>query len=66
MLLKYAGLGPRPGAGLFLIGGETEDLIQEGMVGLYHAVGEYRPDREDGMSFKNLPTFAFRGGSSTP
>lgn len=54
MLLKYAGLVRGRARGFFLIGGETEDLIQEGMVGLYHAVGEYRPDREDGMSFKNF------------
>lgn len=54
LLLKYAGLVRGRARGFFLIGGETEDLIQEGMVGLYHAVGEYRPDREDGMSFKNF------------
>lgn len=54
LLLKYAGIVRRRARGFFLIGGETEDLIQEGMVGLYHAIGEYRPDREDGMSFKNF------------
>ena len=36
------------------LGAETEDLIQEGMIGLYRAVGEYRPDREGSMSFKNF------------
>ena len=34
----------------FLIGGETEDLIQEGMIGLYQAVGEYKANK--GTSFK--------------
>lgn len=37
----------------FLAGGETEDLIQEGMCGLYTAVQNFRPGK---MSFKN---FAF-------
>ena len=36
LLLKYAGLVRGRARGFFLIGGETEDLIQEGMVGLYH------------------------------
>lgn len=30
----------------FLIGGERDDLIQEGMIGLYKAVCEYQPDKE--------------------
>ncbi len=36
----------------FLAGGETEDLVQEGMIGLYFAVRDYR--RESGKSFKNF------------
>ncbi|HIY96949.1 MAG TPA: sigma-70 family RNA polymerase sigma factor [Candidatus Borkfalkia excrementigallinarum] len=35
----------------FLEGGETEDLVQEGMIGLYNAVTDFR---EGGMSFKNF------------
>lgn len=31
---------------LYLIGGETEDLIQEGMIGLFKAVQDYRSDKE--------------------
>lgn len=31
---------------LYLIGGEKEDLIQEGMIGLFKAVRDYQPDRE--------------------
>ena len=34
----------------FLLGGETEDLIQEGMLGLYVAVREYKTDSNN--SFK--------------
>ncbi len=29
----------------FLVGGDSEDLIQEGMVGLLHAVRAFQPDR---------------------
>ena len=38
----------------FLAGGDSEDLIQEGMIGLYRAVSEYKSDRDGGMSFKNF------------
>ena len=31
---------------MFLIGGETEDLIQEGMIGLFKAVQEFNPEKE--------------------
>ena len=36
----------------FLAGGETEDLVQEGMIGLYFAVRDYKAD--SGKSFKNF------------
>jgi RNA polymerase sporulation-specific sigma factor len=36
----------------FLIGGDSEDLIQEGLVGLYKAIRDFRPDRES--SFRNF------------
>ena len=36
----------------FLIGGDSDDLIQEGLVGLYKAVRDYRTDRES--SFRNF------------
>ncbi len=31
---------------MFLIGGETDDLIQEGMIGLFNAIRDYDPKRE--------------------
>ena len=31
---------------MFLIGGETDDLIQEGMIGLFKAVQSYQPDKD--------------------
>ena len=36
----------------FLEGGETEDLVQEGMIGLYTAIRAYSPSH--GKSFKNF------------
>ena len=36
----------------FLIGGDADDLIQEGLVGLYKAIRDYRTDRES--SFRNF------------
>ena len=36
----------------FLIGGDSDDLIQEGLIGLYKAVRDFRPDRES--SFRNF------------
>lgn len=51
LLIKYTGMVRAKARGFFLIGGEAEDLIQEGMIGLYSAIGTFRPD--GGMSFKN-------------
>ena len=40
---------------MYLIGAETEDLIQEGMIGLFKAIRDYRPDRGTPFhSFANL------------
>ncbi len=36
----------------FLVGGETDDLVQEGMIGLYTAIGSYDPTV--GKRFKNF------------
>ncbi len=52
LLLRHFGLVRGIARGFFLIGGETEDLIQEGMIGLYNAIGDY--EKEGGKSFKNF------------
>lgn len=36
----------------FLAGGERDDVIQEGMIGLYKAIRDYRPDRQ--ASFRSF------------
>ncbi len=54
ILLRYAGLVRSCARRYFLIGGETEDLLQEGMIGLYRAVGDYDQANGAGSSFKNF------------
>ena len=39
----------------FLVGGETEDLMQEGMIGLYGAITDYKAGKEH-KTFKNFIT----------
>lgn len=46
LLEKYKPLVRKKANAMYLIGGENEDLIQEGMIGLFKAVRDYRPDRE--------------------
>ncbi len=46
LMEKYKNLGRKRANALYLIGGETEDLIQEGMIGLFKAVQDYSPDKE--------------------
>lgn len=42
LLKKYSGLVRKKARGFFLVGGETEDLLQEGMIGLYNAIGSFK------------------------
>ncbi len=46
LMEKYKNLVRKRANALYLIGGETEDLIQEGMIGLFKAVQDYRSDKE--------------------
>ena len=48
---RYAPLVRRRARCFFLIGGETEDLIQEGMMGLLRAIGEYSSKEGEGSFF---------------
>ena len=43
---KYKNLVRKRANAMFLIGGETEDLIQEGMIGLFKAVRDYDSGRD--------------------
>ena len=52
MLEKYKSLVRRVSRKLFLIGGEPEDVIQEGMIGLFKAIKDFNPEKE--MAFHNF------------
>src|SRR4029078_485546 len=49
---RYYGFVRLKASSYFLIGGDADELIQEGLVGLYKAVRDYRWDRES--SFRNF------------
>jgi RNA polymerase sporulation-specific sigma factor len=49
---RYDGFVRLKASSYFLAGGDSEDLVQEGLVGLYKAVRDYRTDRES--SFRNF------------
>jgi RNA polymerase sporulation-specific sigma factor len=49
---RYRGFVRLKASSYFLLGGDSEDLIQEGLLGLYKAVRDYRADRES--SFRNF------------
>lgn len=45
LILKYKGFVRGKARTYFLIGADREDIIQEGMIGLYKAIRDYRPDK---------------------
>jgi RNA polymerase sporulation-specific sigma factor len=49
ILDKYKPLVRKHANAMYLIGGETEDLIQEGMIGLFKAIRDYDDSRESGF-----------------
>lgn len=51
LMEKYKNLVRRKAANLFLIGADKEDLIQEGMIGLYKAIRDYEKEQEGASSF---------------
>jgi RNA polymerase sporulation-specific sigma factor len=52
LLARYKGFVRLKASSYFLAGGDSEDLIQEGLIGLYKAIRDYRSDRES--SFRNF------------
>jgi RNA polymerase sporulation-specific sigma factor len=52
IIRRYYGFVRLKASSYFLTGGDSDDLIQEGLVGLYKAVRDYRTDRES--SFRNF------------
>jgi RNA polymerase sporulation-specific sigma factor len=49
---RYRGFVRLKASSYFMLGGDAEDLIQEGLVGLYKAIRDFRSDRES--SFRNF------------
>jgi RNA polymerase sporulation-specific sigma factor len=52
LIRRYHGFVRLKASSYFLVGGDADDLIQEGMLGLYKAIRDYRTDRES--SFRNF------------
>jgi RNA polymerase sporulation-specific sigma factor len=49
---RYRGFVRLKASSYFLLGGDPDDLIQEGLLGLYKAIRDFRTDRES--SFRNF------------
>lgn len=47
MLNRYKNLVRKKAKALYLIGGDKDDLIQEGMIGLYKAIRDYNPEMDN-------------------
>ena len=52
LMRRYTGFVRLKASSYFLAGGDGDDLIQEGMIGLYKAVRDFRPDKE--TSFRSF------------
>ena len=46
LMEKYKNMVRKKARTMVLIGGENDDLIQEGMIGLFKAVRDYQPDKD--------------------
>ncbi len=45
LISKYKELAKRKAGAYFIMGGDKEDVIQEGMIGIFKAIRQYRDDR---------------------
>jgi RNA polymerase sporulation-specific sigma factor len=52
LMRRYTGFVRLKASSYFLAGGDSDDLIQEGMIGLYKAVRDFNPDME--TSFRSF------------
>jgi RNA polymerase sporulation-specific sigma factor len=52
LLDRYRGFARAKARSYFLVGGDREDIVQEGMIGLYKAVRDFAP--EAGSSFRSF------------
>ena len=54
LMVKYKSMVRKKARAMYLLGGENEDLIQEGMIGLFKAVTSYQEEKNTSFS-----TFAY-------
>lgn len=55
LLKKYTGLVNMKVSKYFIVGAEKEDIVQEGMIGLYKAIKGFEPNKQNSFrSFANL------------
>lgn len=52
LMIQYKDLVRRKAASMFMVGSDSEDVIQEGMIGLYKAIRDFKPEH-------NVPFAAF-------
>jgi len=52
LIRRYTSFVRLKASSYFLVGGDSDDLIQEGLIGLYKAVRDFRPDKE--TSFRSF------------
>src|SRR5688572_3070278 len=52
LIRRYTGFVRLKASSYFLAGGDAEDLVQEGLIGLYKAVRDFRSDKE--TSFRSF------------
>jgi RNA polymerase sporulation-specific sigma factor len=52
LIRRYTGFVRLKASSYFLAGGDADDLVQEGLIGLYKAVRDFRPDKE--TSFRSF------------
>ena len=52
LITKYKDLAKKKSSAYFIIGGDKEDVVQEGMIGIFKAIREYREDKN--ASFKTF------------
>lgn len=63
MLKKYSGIVKKEIRTVYLIGAETEDLAQEGMIGLFKAIRDYEDSK--GAAFNTFATLCVRNQIKT-
>jgi RNA polymerase sporulation-specific sigma factor len=54
LIRRYHGFVRLKASSYFLAGGDSEDLIQEGLIGLYKAVRDFSPEKSSFRSFAEL------------